>query len=75
MDTGGSSGYGGDNNQGTGTWRVLKKQKQSVLQLAFNNGEVHEYLITIDEEDKTYLNGERYFITYQDSGKYSPQCD
>ncbi len=75
VDTGGSSGFGGNNNQGAGTWRMLKKQKQSVLQLTFYNGKVYEYIITIDEEDKTYLNGERYFRTYKDSGKYSPQCD
>jgi len=75
MDIGGSSGYGGNNKQGAGTWRVLKIQNQSVLQLTFYNGEVYEYIITIDEEDKTYLNGERYFRTYKDAGKYSPQCD
>ncbi len=75
MDTGGSSGYGGNNNQGSGTWRVLKKQSQSVLQLSFYNGEVYEYIITIDEEDKTYLNGERYFRTYKGAGKYAPNCE
>ncbi|WP_166967391.1 hypothetical protein [Yeosuana marina] len=75
MDTGESSGYGGNNKQGAGTWRMLKKQNQTILQLNFYNGEIYDYIITIDEDDKTYLNGERYFRTYKDSGKYSPDCE
>lgn len=75
MDAGGSSGYGGNNNQGAGTWRVVKKQELSELQLTFYNGKVYEYIISIDEEGKTFLDGERYFRTYKGAGKYSPQCD
>ncbi|WP_423999393.1 hypothetical protein [Maribacter sp. IgM3_T14_3] len=73
MDTGGSSGYGGNNRQGAGTWVMLKKQSQSVLQLSFYNGEIYEYIVTIDEADKTYLNGNRYFRVYD--GDYGPDCN
>ncbi len=75
MDTGGSSGYGGNNKKGSGTWLLLKKQQQLILELTFHNGEIYEYYVTIDENEKTFLNGQRYFRTYKGSGKYSPQCD
>lgn len=76
MDTGGASAGYGSNNKGTGQWKTyLNAHGQDVLQLNFYNGEVYEYIVTTDEEDKTFLNGDRYFRTYKDSGKYSPLCD
>ncbi len=74
LDTGGAFGSSSNGNQGAGTWRVVNDQGQHILLLSFYNGEVYEYLVTTDEDDKTFLNGERYFRTYKDSGKYSPQC-
>ncbi|WP_394747080.1 hypothetical protein [Spongiimicrobium salis] len=65
----------GTSQQGAGTWTILQKQEQIALQLHFYNGEVYEYFVTIDGDDKTYLNGNRYFRTYEGAGKYSPKCD
>lgn len=73
-DTGGTSaGYGSD-KKGTGQWTTfLNSYGQDVLQLNFYNGEVYEYIVTIDEADKTYLNGDRYFRVYD--GDYGPDCN
>ncbi len=76
LDTNGTSGSSSDVNKGTGTWKVIKnKLGESILQLTFYNGKIYEYTITIDEDDKTFLNGERYFRTYKGAGKYSPNCN
>ncbi len=76
LDTGGSFGSSSNANKGAGTWKVIKNALgESMLQLTFYNSKIHEYTITTDQDDKTFLNGDRYFRTYKDSGKYSPQCD
>ena len=76
LDTGGTFGSSSDANKGSGTWTVVKSALgESMLQLTFYNGEIYEYIITSDKDDKTFLNGDRYFRTYNGSGKYSPQCD
>ena len=72
---GGYSAGSGSHKKGSGTWTMLKKQGEVVLQLHFYDKEVYEFTVTIDAEDKTYLNGNRYFRTYEGGGKYSPQCD
>ena len=50
----------------------MNAQRQDVLQLNFYNGEVYEYIVTTDEDDKTFLNGDRYFRVYE--GDYGPDC-
>lgn len=76
LDTGGAFGSSSNANKGSGTWKVIKNALgESMLQLTFNNGKIYEYALTTDEDDKTFFNGNRYFRTYKDSGKYSPQCD
>jgi len=76
LDTGGTFGSSSDANKGSGTWTVIKNALgESILKLTFYNGEIYEYTLTTDEDDKTFLNGDRYFRTYKGSGKYSPQCD
>ena len=73
MDTGGASAGYGSNNKGTGQWTTfVNSYGQEVLELNFYNGEVYEYIVTIDKEDKTYLNGDRYFRVYD--GDYGPDC-
>tara|TARA_R110000868_G_scaffold14075_9_gene65761 strand:- start:7894 stop:8823 length:930 start_codon:yes stop_codon:yes gene_type:complete len=73
VDTGGASGGYGSSNKGAGHWKTYKNStRQDVLQLQFYNGEIYEYIVTIDEEDKTYLNGDRYFRVYD--GDYGPDC-
>lgn len=73
MDTTGASAGYGSNNKGTGQWTTfVNSYEQEVLELNFYNGEVYEYIVTIDEEDKTYLNGDRYFRVYD--GDYGPDC-
>ena len=73
IDTGGASARYGGNNKGTGHWKTyVNAQRQDVLQLNFYNGEVYEYIVTTDEDDKTFLNGDRYFRVYE--GDYGPDC-
>lgn len=75
LDSGSYSAGYGTNKQGAGTWKILENQTQIVLQLNFYNGEVYEHVVTVDADDKTYLNGNRYFRTYEGAGKHSPACD
>ena len=76
LDTGGAFGSSSDANKGTGTWKVIKNTfGKPILQLTFYNGEVYEYVLTTDKDDKTFLDGERYFRTYKGAGKYSPDCN
>lgn len=64
MDTGGAFGSSSNKGQGTGTWKVVANaQGQPVLQLQFNDGKISEYVLSTDG-DKTFLNGYRYFRTY-----------
>ncbi|QLG46222.1 hypothetical protein [Costertonia aggregata] len=66
-----NGGYG-SNKSGAGTWTMVEQSGQIMLQLTFYNGEVYEYSVTIDHDDKTFLNGKRYFRVY--SGDYGPNC-
>lgn len=75
VDAGGYSAGSGSHKKGSGTWKMLKKKDQILLQLHFYKKEVYEYVVTVDMDDKTYLNGNRYFRTYEGAGKYSPKCD
>ncbi len=75
VNGGAYSAGSGSNTKGSGTWTMIENQGQVVLRLHFYNKEVYEFTVTIDADDKTYLNGNRYFRTYEGAGKYSPACD
>jgi len=75
FDTGGGFGSSSGNDQGAGTWKVVGNEKnQPVLHLNFYNGKVSEYVITISE-DKTLLNGYRYYRTYGTYADDGPNCN
>lgn len=75
IDTGGAFGSSSDNNSGDGTWEITSNiQGEAVLKLNFHNGETHQYTLAY-QDNKTYLNGDRYFVTYgNDSPEYRPDC-
>lgn len=65
----------GSNKKGTGSWNVyINSDQQNILQLNFYNGEVYEFELTTNQEDETYLNGDRYYKTYEGAGNYAPLC-
>lgn len=67
-----SFAYSRSSDKGSGSWKIISNmQNQPVLQLIFYNGEVYEYVLTMEDE-KTMLNGRRYYRTY--SGENAPQC-
>lgn len=75
IDTGGAFGSSSGGGQGNGTWEVVgNAQGGATLRLNFQNGEVYEY--TLDYQDqKTLLNGNRYFRTYGNAGTNDgPEC-
>lgn len=75
VDGGGSSGYGGGNDRGSGTWQVLSRGQQPVLRLTFHDGRLLEYALSM-EEGKTFLDDKRFFRTYADApvADHRPQC-
>lgn len=67
IDTGGGFAGSGDKGNSQGRWSLTSDAGGSnVLKLEFSNGEVSTYTLGF-EDDKTYLNGERYFRTYKQS--------
>ncbi|MBK8944534.1 MAG: hypothetical protein IPM32_04600 [Ignavibacteriae bacterium] len=66
MSTEDVSGYSAGEKNGSGNWDVIQNGEQIILKLNFADGKVHDYVLTFDGE-KTFLNGNRYFRTYQDS--------
>ena len=75
VDTGGAFGSSADSGQGNGTWEVVgNTQGGASLRLNFHNGEVYEYALEYKDE-KTFLNGSRYFRTYGTAGvDDGPEC-
>lgn len=72
---GSNIGYNNPNssNKGAGTWTIKDNtQGQPFLQLNFYNGEVYEYILSLNNENKPLLNGKKYFKTY--TGKNIPNC-
>jgi len=64
VDTGGAFGNSSGQNQGQGTWNVASDGTGTpLLNLNYTNGQVSSYKITYSD-GKTYLDGERYFRTY-----------
>ncbi len=72
---GGTFGNTASGNAGDGRWEIVGDyQGNPVLKLLFNNGEVYEYSLAY-QDNKTLLNGERYFVTNaQDGPDYAPDC-
>ncbi len=63
-DVGGAFGSANSSGQGSGTWQVVPDVSgNAVLELLFNNGERREYTLQF-VNDRTLLNGTRYFRTY-----------
>jgi hypothetical protein len=74
FDTGGGFGSSHDSGQGSGTWKViLNASGQDVLQLSFYSGQVYEYVLSL-QDNKTYLNDQRYFRTYGTVADDGPDC-
>ncbi len=78
FDTGGGAGgfgYTHGQGKGAGTWKIVpNSQGKAILELTFYEGNVVEYQLEFTD-DKTYLNGTRYFVTGADSGAdYAPDC-
>ncbi len=68
----GISGYGNSDQAGAGKWDIaIDRNGIPVLKLNFYNNEVYTYQLTY-EDQKTYLNGDRYFRTTQ--GEFAPNC-
>lgn len=67
------SAHGGA--QGNGIWEVVgNAQGGATLKLNFHNGETYEYTLEY-QDNKTLLNGRRYYRTYASSGAdYAPDC-
>ena len=71
----GAFGGSHDSGKGAGSWTVVgNAQGGATLRLNFNNGEVYEYTLEY-QNNKTLLNGKRYFRTYASEGaQYGPDC-
>jgi hypothetical protein len=64
IDSGGAFANDNSTSQGSGTWEVTQDASGNpVLELKYNGGEVQEYTLQYVNE-KTLLNGTRYFRTY-----------
>lgn len=64
LDTGGASASDNKASQGAGSWTVTQDGAGNpILELTFNEGQVQQYSLQYVDE-KTLLNGKRYFRTY-----------
>lgn len=64
VDVGGAFGSDNSASKGSGSWDVIQDAGGNpILRLQFNQGEVKEYTLQYADE-KTLLNGTRYFRTY-----------
>ncbi len=68
IDAGSAYSSSGDNGQGK--WELKYNGTNPVLILNFNDGRVMEFELTYVNR-KTYLNGTRYFVLFNEEG---PQC-
>lgn len=57
------SGYGNNTANAQGEYRLFTERNVTYLELQFYEGEVYEYLLSLDENQDALLNGERFFIT------------
>lgn len=77
FDTGGGFGSSNSNDAGQGSWEIVQSNNgNAVLRLNYRNGKVSEYELTYNEKDnKTYLNGYRYYVTYGTITDDGPNCN
>ena len=66
------SRYSAGNSQGHGNWKIIDRRGTFVLALSFNDGTIKEYNLEWGEEYKLFLNGYRYYRTWE--GDYAPDC-
>jgi hypothetical protein len=72
VDTGGAFGNSSGGGAGAGTWKVVANAAgEPVLKLIYHSGESEEYVLSY-QDGKTYLNGYRYYRTYD--GENAPDC-
>jgi len=66
IDTGGAFANDNSDSQGVGEWAILQDASGNpILEMKFNDGQIHEYTLQYANE-KTLLNGKRYFRTYDE---------
>jgi hypothetical protein len=73
VNTDGGYAYSASDGKGNGTWDLETDGTNAVLVLKYNDGKISEYTLTY-ENQKCYLNGERYFLTFSDAGENGPRC-
>ena len=70
MNIDAGSAFSASNDSGQGTWEVGFNGRHAALLLHFNDGREKEYELTYVDK-KTYLNGYRYFVLFENEG---PRC-
>ncbi len=61
----GAGGYFGDRKSGAGRWRIYTQNAEAFLELRYDNGQT-EVSILKYEDNKTYINGRRVYVTEMD---------
>lgn len=59
--------------RGNGSWEILIDQGIPLLVLTFHDKTTRTYELEWREDTKLYLDGYRYFRTWE--GDYAPNCD
>lgn len=62
VDVGDAGGYSGGNTGGQGTWRIITQGSVVGIELRYANGQAEQHRLDY-QDDKTYIDGERWFIT------------
>lgn len=63
FDGSGGFGYANENENNRGAYRIYADGAQTVLELVFNNQKTIRYVLKVNSEQHTLLNGTRYFVT------------
>ena len=69
----GISVYQSGNKAGHGEWKIVEQGGAAVLILSFYDGNSKHFPLSWGEESKLYLNGYRYFRTWE--GDNAPNCN
>lgn len=64
--------YSAGKNNGDGSWDIVKENGWPYLLLKFNNGEQKAFQLEWREDTKLFLDGYRYFRTWE--GSEAPHC-
>lgn len=62
VDVGDAGGYSGGNRGDQGTWRIITQGNVAGIELRFGSGAVEQHRLDY-QENKTYVDGERWLIT------------